>query len=140
VSADPYAESGEFIDVLSQDAWRAPRTPVTEAMRHARPDQGPIVDIGAGTGLGTVLAAQAVPDAEVIAVEPSLILRAVLLARLVGDDDLRRTVTVQATDAAGMTLPPRLCGVLAMNMIGHLAPDRRRQLWADLRPLPVSER
>ena len=118
--------------MLSQDAWRALRTPVTEAMRHARRDQGPIVDIGAGTGLGTVLAAQAVPDAEVIAVEPSLILRAVLLARLVGDDDLRRRVTVQATDAADMTLPPRLGGVLAMNMIGHLAPDRRRQLRADL--------
>ena len=103
MSADPYAESGEFIDVLSQDAWRALRTPVTEAMRHARPDQGPIVDIGAGTGLGTILASQAVPDAELIAVEPSPILRAVLLARLVGDDDLRRRVTVQATDAVGMT-------------------------------------
>ncbi|MFE9655589.1 class I SAM-dependent methyltransferase [Micromonospora sp. NPDC006431] len=134
MSADSYAESGEFIDVLSQDAWRALRTPVTEALRHTWPDQGPIVDIGAGTGLGTLVAARAVPDAEVIAVEPSPILRAALLARVVVDEDLRRRVTVQATDAEGMALPARLGGVLAMNMIGHLAPDQRRQLWADLRP------
>jgi hypothetical protein len=40
-----------------------------------------------------------------IAVEPSPILRAALLARLVGDDHLRRRVTVQATDADGMSLP-----------------------------------
>lgn len=52
---------------------------------------------------------------------------------MAGDDDLRRRVTVHAADAEGMTLPVRLGGVLAMNMIGHLAPERRRQLWADLR-------
>ncbi|WP_146167520.1 hypothetical protein [Micromonospora sp. MH33] len=48
------------------------------------------MDIGAGTGLGTLVAARAVPDAEVIAVEPSPILRAALLARVVGDEDPRR--------------------------------------------------
>lgn len=33
-----------------------------------------------------------------------------------------------------MVLPDRLGAVLAINMIGHLRPERRRALWADLRP------
>ncbi|MGN9913916.1 class I SAM-dependent methyltransferase [Phytohabitans sp. LJ34] len=132
--ADPYAESGEFIDVLSQDAWRALGAPISDALRQAAPGQGPIVDIGAGTGLGTLLVADTVPDAEVIAVEPSPILRAVLLSRLAANDGLRRRVTVQAIDVDGMRLPPRLGGVLAINMIGHLTPAQRRRFWADLRP------
>jgi hypothetical protein len=67
------------------------------------------------------------------AVEPAPVLRAVLLSRLVTAQHRRRRVTVQATDVAGMVLPPRLGGVLAINMIGHLPPAQRRQLWADLR-------
>jgi SAM-dependent methyltransferase len=133
-AADPYAESGEFIDVLSQDAWQALRAPISQALRQAAPQQGPIVDIGAGTGLGTLLVAETVPAADIIAVEPSPILRAVLLARLVTNEHLRQRVTVHATDAETMRLPARLGGVLAINMIGHLPPQRRRQLWADLRP------
>jgi SAM-dependent methyltransferase len=133
MGADLYAESGEYIDVLSQDAWRALRAPITEALRNATPEYGPVVDVGAGTGLGTVLAAQAVPEADLIAVEPSPILRAVLLSRLAGAEHLRRRVTVLASDVEGMRLPPRLGGVLAINMIGHLPPQRRRELWVDLR-------
>ncbi len=62
-------------------------------LRQAAPGQGPIVDIGAGTGLGTLLVADTVPGGEVIAVEPSPILRAVLLSRLAADDGLRQRVT-----------------------------------------------
>lgn len=131
---DLYTESGEFIDVLSQDAWRALATPISQALGEAAPQQGPILDIGAGTGLGTLLVAGTVPDGEIIAVEPSPVLRAVLLSRLAANDDLRRRVTVQASTVDGMRLPGRLGGVLAINMIGHLAAPERRQLWSDLRP------
>jgi SAM-dependent methyltransferase len=133
MGADAYAQSGEYIDVLSRDAWRALRAPIERALRHAVPRQGPIVDLGAGSGLGTALVAETLLDADVIAVEPSPVLRAVLLSRLAATEPLRRRVTVQATDVDGMQLPPRLGGVLAINMIGHLSPRRRRQLWADLR-------
>jgi hypothetical protein len=93
--ADAYAESGEFIDVLSQDAWRALGAPIAEALRRATPRQEP----GAGTGLGTLLVAGALPDAEVIAVEPAPILRAVLLSLLAeptpaGYDAVRRDLDV----------------------------------------------
>jgi hypothetical protein len=118
----------------AQDARRALHAPIADALRHAAPQQGPIVDIGAGTGPGTLLAANTIDAGDVIAVGPPPILRAVLPSRLVTTEHLRRRVTVQATDVDSMALPPRLGGVLAIDMIGHLSPPRRRHLWADLRP------
>ncbi|MGI5215291.1 class I SAM-dependent methyltransferase [Plantactinospora sp. CA-290183] len=133
MTADLYAESGEFIDVFSRDAWQAFRPPVVAALHRAVPDQGPILDIGAGTGLGTLLVAETLPTAEIVAVEPSPILRAVLLSRLADNATLRTRVTVVAAGIQAWQPPARLGGVLAMNMLGHLDPEQRRTLWADLR-------
>ncbi|MEU4777390.1 class I SAM-dependent methyltransferase [Micromonospora sp. NPDC023633] len=126
---DGYQASGEFLHLLSEPAWQALRTPVGIALRHTTPPDGPAVDIGAGTGLGTAVLAASHPAAEIVAVEPSSVLRAVLLSRVAADDDLRRRVTVVAGDALGVELPDRLGAVLAMNMIGHLDPAGRRTLW-----------
>ncbi|MFC6017742.1 class I SAM-dependent methyltransferase [Plantactinospora solaniradicis] len=133
MEADPYAESGEYLDLLSQGAWQALRVPIGKALRHVVPAAGPIVDVGAGSGLGVVVAAEAVADADIVAVEPSPVLRAVLLARVAGAEDLRRRVTVQAADVASMRLPAGVGGVMAINMIGHLPPTRRAAFFADVR-------
>jgi hypothetical protein len=45
------APSGEYLDVLSGEAWRWLRDPVREALHGAAPQAGPIADIGAGSGL-----------------------------------------------------------------------------------------
>ncbi|MEE6262604.1 class I SAM-dependent methyltransferase [Plantactinospora sonchi] len=133
MTADRYAESGEFIDVFSRDVWQAFRPPVVAALHRAVPEQGPILDIGAGSGLGTLLVAETLPTAEIVAVEPSPILRAVLLSRLVDNESLRPRVIVIAAGIQDWMPPARLGGVLAMNMLGHLDPEQRRTLWADLR-------
>ncbi|MCO1594063.1 class I SAM-dependent methyltransferase [Micromonospora sp. RHAY321] len=124
---DDYQESGEFLHILSGPAWQALRAPVTAALRGAVWSEAQAVDIGAGTGLGTMVLAAALPGADVLAVEPSSVLRAVLLARIVDDADLRARVTVVAADALSVELPDRLSAVLAMNMIGHLTPSERRE-------------
>lgn len=129
---DEYAESGEFLDVLSRDAWAALREPVAAALAGVDPAAGPLVDLGAGSGLGVRVLAALAPDAPVLAVEPSAVQRAALLARLVDDPSLGARVTVIATDAESVSLPERLGGVLAMNMIGHLRPADRRNLWRRL--------
>ncbi|MFG3420998.1 class I SAM-dependent methyltransferase [Micromonospora sp. NPDC048063] len=123
--SDEYQTSGEYLHLLSEPAWQALRTPVALALRDAAGD-ATLLDVGAGTGLGTEVLAAAVPDGDVVAVEPSPVLRAVLLSRLAARPDLRRRVTVVAGDALGVDLPARLGAVLAMNMIGHLDPDGRR--------------
>ncbi|KAB1915628.1 trans-aconitate 2-methyltransferase [Micromonospora sp. AMSO31t] len=122
---DDYQISGEYLHLLSEPAWQALGTPVAEALRGAS-GAATLLDVGAGTGLGTEVLAGAVPDGDVVAVEPSPVLRAVLLSRIAARPDLRQRVTVLAGDALGVDLPDRLGAVLAMNMIGHLSPEGRR--------------
>lgn len=124
MTVDAYEASGEFIDVLSGPAWQELRDPVRAALRGV--SQGPVVDVGAGTGLGTRVLAEACPTAAVLAVEPSPVLRAVLLSRVVSDADLRERVTVVAGDALGADLPDHIGAVTALNMLGHLSPGERR--------------
>jgi SAM-dependent methyltransferase len=126
---DVYEESGEFLDVLSGPAWQMLREPVRAALRGTVAHAGPVLDVGAGTGLGTAVLAEACPGSPVLAIEPSPVLRAVLLSRVASDAALRERVTVVASDALSAVLPDRLDAVLAINMIGHLAPHERRTFW-----------
>lgn len=127
--ADEYADAGEFLDVLSGDAWAVLRSPVVAALAGADPSAGPLVDLGAGSGRGTRILAGLHTDATVLAVEPSPVQRAVLAARLMDDLSMAARVTLVAERAEAAELPDRLGGVLAMNMIGHLEPAARRDLW-----------
>lgn len=129
---DEYAESGEFLDVLSRGAWAALAEPVTAALAGADLAAGPLVDLGAGSGLGVRLLASLSAEATVWAVEPSAVLRATLLARLMDDPSLAPRVNLIAARAETADLPERIGGVLALNMIGHLRPADRQRLWRRL--------
>jgi predicted O-methyltransferase YrrM len=74
-----YRESAEYVDIMSRDAWRELGPLLAEALEGVA---GPVVDLGAGSGLGTLVIAKALPEAEIIAVEPSSGLRAVLLSKV----------------------------------------------------------
>jgi tRNA1(Val) A37 N6-methylase TrmN6 len=97
-----YRESAEYVDIMSRDAWRELGPLLAEALEGVA---GPVVDLGAGSGLGTLVIAKALPEAEIIAVEPSSGLRAVLLSKVYDDPELARRVTVLDTDAQHATLP-----------------------------------
>ena len=129
---DEYSTSGEFLDILSRDAWAALREPVALALRGLDPAAGPLLDLGAGGGRGTLLLAELAPSAALVAVEPSLVQRAVLLARLADEPTLAERVSVIAQPAETADLPDAVGGVLAMNMIGHLSAADRRHLWRRL--------
>lgn len=127
---DQFRDSAEFLDVLSRPAWEALREPVLAALQGIAPDAGTtLVDLGAGTGLGTLVLASAAPLADVIAVEPSTALRAITLARVAADAELSRRVTVVPGRAEDTDLPAHAGAILAMNMIGHLELGDRRSLW-----------
>ncbi|MEV7232094.1 class I SAM-dependent methyltransferase [Polymorphospora sp. NPDC051019] len=129
---DLYQDSGEFLDVMSLGAWMALREPVRQALAGVASSSDPIVDLGAGSGLGVAVAAEVAPHVEILAVEPSPVQRAALHARLGMAADLMRRVTVVAGGAERFGLPDRIGAVLAINMIGHLAPAERRGLWRRL--------
>ncbi|GAA4996118.1 class I SAM-dependent methyltransferase [Actinopolymorpha pittospori] len=126
---DLYAAQGELYDVLTAESWRSLREPLTSALRGTPTGQGPILDVGAGTGFGVEVIADVLPDARILAIEPSLSLRPGLFTRIMLRPGLRERVTVLPTDVAGAPLPDRLGGVVALNMVGHLPPAQRHALW-----------
>ena len=128
---DQYQEAGEFLDLLSVDAWQALRAPVQQALVGASAD-APAVDLGAGSGRGVQILAETIPTGEIIAVEPSPVQRAALHARILDDPDLASRTTVVAGTAEQVALPETIGAVLAMNMIGHLSAEDRRTLWERL--------
>ncbi|MGB2950661.1 MAG: class I SAM-dependent methyltransferase [Rhodococcus sp. (in: high G+C Gram-positive bacteria)] len=88
-----------------------------------------IVELGAGTGLGTRVIARAVPNARITAVEPSGHLRAALLNRVTSDQDLRARVTVENRPFPGSRLPEKFDALVMINSLGHLESAERGELW-----------
>lgn len=132
MTADPYEVAAEHFDLLIADAWQVLRPALALALAAVDPAAGPVLDLGAGTGMGTKVIAELAPGSDILAVEPSRSLRVGLFGRLADNPRLRDRVTVLPTDALGAELPARIGGVVAMNMVGHLAPPEREELWRRL--------
>jgi SAM-dependent methyltransferase len=129
---DDYAVAAEHYDLWAADHWRQIGPELAARLEGVDPSAGPVLDVGAGTGVGTVLIADAVPGVQVLAVEPSRAMRVGLVTRLMTRPDLRGRVTVLQTDLAGVDWPAQLAGFVAMAMLGHLEPAARLSLWRDL--------
>ena len=125
---DEYQRSAEFIDIMLAEPWRAFGPVLADALTGIDTSGSPIVDVGAGGGHGTAIIANTVQGAAVLAVEPSLALRSVLLAR-VNADPRPAQVTVLAEDLLNAQLPARLGAVVAMNVLGHFDSDQRKRIW-----------
>jgi hypothetical protein len=133
-SSVAYAEAAEFIDLAMAEPWQSLGPRVREVLAAAPVRDQPLVDIGAGTGRGVLAAGRALPQAPVVALEPSAPMRAVLLSRISGDLDLLARTTVvptslsQALDGtrAAHRLPQVWGAALALGMTGHLEPEERR--------------
>lgn len=126
-SSGEYDASAEYLHLLSVPMWATLRPRLAAALRDVDPDGGPVLELGAGTGLATDVLLEVLGN-DVIAVEPSAALRAVLLARLAHREDGR--VTVRPCGALEAPLPRQLAGMVGMHMIGHLPPTDRARLWA----------
>jgi thiazolinyl imide reductase len=131
--AAAYSPSAEFFDLFAAEHAATSSAPAVAALlADADLSTGPVVDIGAGTGLVTEAVARARPDAEIIACEPSAGMRAVLTSRVFSDEDLRARVTVTADAAPDLDLPDRISVVLLCGVLGHLDAEERAGLWRRL--------
>ncbi|MER5550621.1 Gfo/Idh/MocA family oxidoreductase [Streptomyces sp. NPDC002793] len=132
--AAPYTPSAEFFDlVAARHTATASASAVAGLLADAELGGGPVLDIGAGTGLVTEAVARARPDVEIIAAEPAVGMRAVLTSRVFSDPDLRSRVTVTADSAPDLELPDRIGAVLLCGVLGHLDAAERHRLWERLR-------
>ena len=109
-------------------AWDRLRDVVRDTFGGIGPD-GVIVDIGAGSGLGSASIAE-VTDAEIIALEPSTTMRAMMVARLDTAGVLERVTVLPESVPEGLAgLPERVDGVIAAHMLGHLTEVERTDLF-----------
>ncbi|MGW4728221.1 Gfo/Idh/MocA family oxidoreductase [Streptomyces shenzhenensis] len=129
----PYTPSAEFFDLVAAEHTATASAPAIAALlADADLSTGPVVDIGAGTGLVTEAVARTRPDAEIVACEPAVGMRAVLTSRVFSDPDLRSRVTVTADAAPDLDLPDQVSVVLLCGVLGHLDADDRALLWRRL--------
>ncbi|NEE04378.1 class I SAM-dependent methyltransferase [Phytoactinopolyspora halotolerans] len=130
VLQDSYGAMAEFHDLFMVEPWDELRSHVRAAFG-GLPAEAIIVEIGAGSGIGTRVIAQET-RARVFALEPDLVMRAILTARVADDPELasRVTVVAGAVPADLGRLPERVDGFVCAHMLGHLAESDRRALFA----------
>ncbi|MHA6628751.1 class I SAM-dependent methyltransferase [Pseudonocardia sichuanensis] len=124
-----YVVTAEFYDLMAAPYWAQVGPLLPGLLGGVDTLAGPVVDVGAGTGLSTVAVAEALPEAEVIAVEPAPAMRSVLMSRLAARKDLRDRVTVEPADVFGAALPRPCAGVVALGVLGHFDGPGRARLW-----------
>ncbi|MGI5159097.1 class I SAM-dependent methyltransferase [Microbispora sp. CA-102843] len=124
---DSYACTAEYYQLMSEPYWDVLRPVLADALAEVDPATGPVVDVGAGTGLSTLVAAHTLPQARIVAVEPSPSMRTVLLTRVAADADLRRRVTVLPLPLSEAALPERVCAVIAIGVLHHFDAAGRRE-------------
>ncbi|OCC14039.1 Gfo/Idh/MocA family oxidoreductase [Streptomyces sp. PTY087I2] len=127
-----YTNPAEFFDLGAREHTARTGPAVIASLRGIDVGAGPLLDIGAGTGLVTRQVAEAFPDARILATEPSAGMRAILTSRVADDPDLARRVTVRAAAANDLALPDKVSAVVACGVLGHIAPVRRRELLREL--------
>ncbi|WP_406278184.1 class I SAM-dependent methyltransferase [Nocardia sp. NBC_00881] len=126
------ADAAEFYDLMATPYIAQVEPVLATLLADVDTIAGPVIDIGAGTGLSTVAIADALPDAEIVAVEPSPAMRAVLMSRLAARRDLRERITVVPHGFLDTNLPERCAAVAALGVIGHFDAPARRKVWATI--------
>lgn len=127
---DYYDDIAEFYELSAAGSgWAEYLNPTPASRQWLRPDLGPLIDLAAGSGLSTVALADAFPEAQIFAVEPSRGMRTALTARVMTRPDLRQRVTIVPGDLSSRHLPAVWGGLTARGLMGQLPADNRQQIW-----------
>ncbi len=129
---DAYAADAAAYDVFDAPT-RAARTAALETLLPLlRLDAGPVLDVGAGSGSGLAMILERLPEARVLALEPSAAMRSLALARVAARPEWFARATIRPEDFFSATLPASLGGALLLGVIGHFDPDERVAVLAEL--------
>lgn len=126
------ADAAEFYDLMATPYVAQVEPVLARLLSDVDAVAAPILDIGAGTGLSTMAVAEALPEADIVAVEPAPAMRAVLLSRLAARRDLRDRITVLPNGFLDADLPPRCAAVVALGVIGHFDAAARPRVWSTI--------
>lgn len=128
--ADAWASTAQYHDLLhGQDTVavvRALVAPHPEIVQHG------VLDVGAGTGLAIAEIARLVPGAPILAVEPSVAMRAALYSRLADDVSLRERTTVLSHNVEMLDVEAVADLVLCLDTSPVFPPAYRPDIWTAL--------
>lgn len=127
-----YAVAAQYYDAMAAEAQAEVTARIAAALAGLPTDGGPVLDVGAGTGLTTQAIAEAAPEVEIWAVEPDPVMRPALLTRVWANPDLRRRVTILPTGLLEAPLPERIAGAVLSASLVHFSPADRARLWERL--------
>ncbi|MEM9461470.1 MAG: class I SAM-dependent methyltransferase [Myxococcota bacterium] len=132
-SDDLYDVNVEYYDLVSRTRVEA-LTSVVGDWASQVPAEERIVDLGAGTGRLTVVAARAAAGSDIDAIEPSRSMRAVLAARICDDDDLigRVTIVPLGVPEAWSDIPNAVGGFMMLGALPHLEARERGALLGEI--------
>ena len=131
VSRDAYGEAtAEFYDLLETAMWDTFGLQMLDVLAGIDPADGPIIDVGSGTGIGLAYLRAAVPGARLVAIEPSKAMRVALHTRVSEFTELREQTTVIPTTFGDAPLPARASAMVLSALIGHLSDEERTRLWS----------
>lgn len=129
---EPYIQSGEFYEILSEEEWNLRREAIASELRTVPVNAGPVIDVGAGTGRGVELIAETLSRTNIIAIEPSSVMRVGLMSRIMASKKLRQRVTVFSDRVQDINLPERLSAVFILGSIGFIDESARQEMWRSL--------
>ncbi|MCP3424677.1 hypothetical protein NBM05_01165 [Rothia sp. AR01] len=129
---ESYAATASAFDLFSAPARPARLAALGELLPLLRPEEGPILDVGAGSAAAAAVILDRVPSARVMAIEPSRSMRSLALGRIAEHPEWFERITVHPEDFFSADLPRRLGGALALGVIGHFDGGERRAVLAEL--------
>ncbi len=129
---DRYAATASAYELFARPYRDAQYAALGRLLPHLRPDGGPILDIGAGSGAFTEWILAELPAGSALALEPSPAMRALLLARIAAHPEWFARVTVRPEAFFDATLPARIGGAIALGVIGHFDAGERAAVLAEL--------
>lgn len=132
VRPDAYAAAASAYDLFARPYRDAQYAALARLLPHLRPDAGPILDVGAGSGAFTAWALTELPTSIVLALEPSPAMRALLLARVATHPEWHPRLTVRPEGFFDATLPARIGGAIALGVMGHFDAGERAAVLAEL--------
>lgn len=127
-----YAVTAQFYDPFASYAHPDVDRQIAAALVGLDTIPGPVLDIGAGTGLTSAIIASVLPNAQIWAVEPDPTMRASLMVRVWASDHLRKRVSILPFDIFNAPLPDSISGAVLSASLVHMNAAERERLWASL--------
>ncbi|WP_454296084.1 class I SAM-dependent methyltransferase [Salana multivorans] len=129
---DRYQATASAYDLFAASAQPAQRAALEQVLPSFQPNAGPILDVGAGSGFVTEEILRRLPEARVLALEPSPAMRALVTARLTQHPEWHDRVTVRPEDFFSAPLPTGLGGAVLLGVVGHFDAGERAAVLAEL--------